>query len=58
MKKPEHIRPEVWQQHLSWMKVMNEGQLTGLSVNDIPYKKKMTPSDNIKNNDKETLIAD
>jgi len=41
MEKPANIRPEVWAQHLMWMKTMSEGQLTGLGVNDIPYKLKL-----------------
>lgn len=28
MNKPKHVSEEVWQQHVRWMKVMSEGQLT------------------------------
>lgn len=54
MEKPVNIRPEVWEQHLAWMKTMNEGQLTGLGVNDTPYKPKVSSEYGNKNN-KEVL---
>lgn len=50
MEKPVNIRPEVWEQHLAWMKTMNEGQLTGLGVNDTPYKPKVSSENGNKNN--------
>jgi len=55
MEKPMNIRPEVWEQHLAWMKTMSEGQLTGLGVNDTPYKLKVISSENAGGNNKETL---
>ena len=28
MKKPENIEADIWLQHVNWMRVMREGQLT------------------------------
>ncbi len=45
IKKPDHVKKEVWRQHLSWFDVVSEGQLT-----PPPVVKK---DDNKKSKDKE-----